>query len=137
MHLDHKSRQLCQGPQSIDFLDNKLHASDHSSVWLFHSKDKIFVVFWATPCFIDIKFARTHNIPRNKITFPILVEVIDGRTLCSGAITGTRIPLSLQIGDHQEEIIFNLITLDILSSWGYHGSRLTIQSWIGDLILST
>ena len=49
------SRGYASGPQeskimsraqSTDFLDNKLHASDHSSVWLYHSENKSFVGFW-------------------------------------------------------------------------------------------
>ena len=32
--------------QSTNFLDNKLHASYHSSVWIYHYKDKSFVGFW-------------------------------------------------------------------------------------------
>ena len=72
-------------------------------------KTKALLDSGATSCFIDIMFARTHNIPSNKISLPIPVEVIDGRTLSSGAITDSTIPLRLHIGEHQEEIIFNLI----------------------------
>ena len=73
-------------------------------------KTKALLDFGATSCFIDIMFTRTHNIPCNKIIVPIPVEVIDGQTLSCGAITHTTIALTLHIGPHQEEIIFNLIT---------------------------
>ena len=44
MHMDHKIRQLCQGPNQPDFLDN--NTSNHSSVCLYNSEDKSFVGFW-------------------------------------------------------------------------------------------
>ena len=110
MHLDHKSRQLCQGPNQPTSSTTSFTLPITLQCGSTTLKTKALLDSGATSCFIDIVFARTHNIPSNKINLPIPVEVIDGRTLSSGAITDTTIPLRLQIGDHQEEIIFNLIT---------------------------
>ena len=110
MHLDHKSRQLCQGPNQPTSSTTSFTLPITLQCGSTTLKTKALLDSGATSCFIDIVFARTHNIPSNKINLPILVEVIDGRTLSSCAITYTTIPLRLQIRDHQEEIIFNLIT---------------------------
>ena len=63
----------------------------------------------ATSYFMDITFCRTPCILVFRNTIPIPVEVIDGRSLSSGAIKEATIPLILRVGCHQEEAIFNLI----------------------------
>jgi hypothetical protein len=40
----------------------------------------------------------------------VLVEVIDGRTIASSAITHKTTPLELRIGKHAEKIVFNIIS---------------------------
>jgi hypothetical protein len=64
----------------------------------------------ATSSFIDQTFVAQHNIPVVKKSTPVLVEVIDGRTIASGAITHETTPLELCIGKHMEKIIFNIIS---------------------------
>ncbi len=64
----------------------------------------------ATSSFIDQTFVAQHNIPMVKKSTPVSVEVIDGRTIGSGAITHETTPLELCIGKHTEKIIFNIIS---------------------------
>jgi hypothetical protein len=64
----------------------------------------------ATSSFIDQTFVVQHNIPVVKKSTPILVEVIDGRTIASGAITHETTPLELCIGKHTEKIVLNIIS---------------------------
>jgi hypothetical protein len=45
-----------------------------------------------------------------KKSTPIPVEVIDGRTITSGAITHEKTPLELCIGKHAEKIVLNIIS---------------------------
>jgi hypothetical protein len=45
-----------------------------------------------------------------KKSAPILVEVIDGRTIASSTITHETTPLELRIGKHAEKIDFNIIS---------------------------
>jgi len=68
------------------------------------------VDFGATSSFIDQTFVVQHNIPMIKKSTPILVEVIDGRTIVSGAITHETTPLKLCIGKHTEKIVLNIIS---------------------------
>jgi hypothetical protein len=55
-----------------------------------------------TSFFIDQTFITQHNIPVVKKSTPISVEVIDGRTIVSGAITHETTLLELCIGKHAE-----------------------------------
>jgi hypothetical protein len=64
----------------------------------------------ATSSFIDQTFVAQHNIPVVKKSTPVPVEVIDGRTITSGAITHETTPLELCIGKHTEKIILNIIS---------------------------
>jgi hypothetical protein len=56
----------------------------------------------ATSSFIDQTFVAQHNIH--------VVEVIDGRTIASGAITHETTPLELCIDKHTEKIVLNIIS---------------------------
>jgi hypothetical protein len=64
----------------------------------------------ATSSFIDQTFVTQHNIPVVKKSTPVLVEVIDGRTIAFGAITHETTPLELYIGKHTEKIVVNIIS---------------------------
>ncbi len=64
----------------------------------------------ATSSFIDQTFVAQHNIPVVKKSAPIPVEVIDGRTIASGAITHEIALLELCIGKHVEKIVLNIIS---------------------------
>jgi hypothetical protein len=64
----------------------------------------------ATSSFIDQTFLAQHNIPVVKKSTPIPVEVIDGRTIASGAITHETTPLELCISKHTEKIVLNIIS---------------------------
>jgi hypothetical protein len=64
----------------------------------------------ATSSFIDQTFVIQHNIPAIKKSTPVPVEVIDGRTITSGAITHETTPLELYIGKHTEKIVLNIIS---------------------------
>jgi hypothetical protein len=68
------------------------------------------VDFGATSSFIDQTFVAQHNIPVVKKSTPISVEVIDGRTIASGAITHETTLLELYIGKHAEKIVLNIIS---------------------------
>jgi hypothetical protein len=60
--------------------------------------------------FIDQTFVVQHNIPMVKKSTPIPVEVIDGRTITSGAITHEITPLELYIDKHTKKIVLNIIS---------------------------
>ncbi len=64
----------------------------------------------ATSSFIDQTFVVQHNILVIKKSTPVPVEVIDGRTIASGAITHETTPLELCIGKHTEKIVPNIIS---------------------------
>ncbi len=64
----------------------------------------------ATSSFIDQTFVVQHNIPVIKKSTFVPVEVIDGRTIASGAITHETTPLELCIGKHTEKIVLNIIS---------------------------
>ncbi len=64
----------------------------------------------ATSSFIDQTFVAQHNIHVVKKSTPVPIEVIDGRTIASGAITHKTTPLELCIGKHTEKIILNIIS---------------------------
>jgi hypothetical protein len=64
----------------------------------------------ATSSFIDQTFVVQHNIPMIKKSTPVPVEVIDRRTIASGAITHGTTPLELCIGKHTEKIVLNIIS---------------------------
>ncbi len=64
----------------------------------------------ATSSFIDQTFVAQHNIPVVKKSTPIPVEVIDGKTIASGAITHETTPLELCIGKHTKKIVLNIIS---------------------------
>jgi hypothetical protein len=68
------------------------------------------VDFGTTSSFIDQTFVAQHNIPVVKKLTPVPVEVIDGRTIASGAITHETTPLELCIDKHMEKIVFNIIS---------------------------
>ncbi len=68
------------------------------------------VDFGATSSFIDQRFVIQHNIPVIKKSTPVPVEVINGRTIVSGAITHETTPLELCIGKHTEKIVLNIIS---------------------------
>jgi hypothetical protein len=54
----------------------------------------------ATSSFIDQTFVAQHNIPMVKKSTHVSVEVIDGITIASGAITHETTLLELYIGKH-------------------------------------
>jgi hypothetical protein len=64
----------------------------------------------AISSFIDQTFVAQHNILVVKKSTLVPVEVIDGRTIASGAITHETTPLELYIGKHTEKIILNIIS---------------------------
>ncbi len=64
----------------------------------------------ATSFFSDQTFVVQHNIPVIKKSTHVPVEVIDGRTIASGAITHETTPLELCIGKHTEKIVLNIIS---------------------------
>ncbi len=64
----------------------------------------------ATSSFIDQTFVAQHNIHVVKKSTPVPVEVIDGRTIASGAITHETTPLKLRIGKHAKKIVLNIIS---------------------------
>ncbi len=63
-----------------------------------------------TSSFIDQTFVAQHNIPVVKKSTHVPVEVSDGKTIASGAITHETTPLELCIGKHAEKIILNIIS---------------------------
>ncbi len=64
----------------------------------------------ATFSFIDQTFVTQHNIHVVKKLTLVPVEVIDGRTIASGAITHETTPLELCIGKHTKKIVLNIIS---------------------------
>jgi len=63
-----------------------------------------------TSSFIDQTFVVQHKIPVIKKSTPVPVEVIDGRTIASDAITHETTFLELCIGKHTEKIVLNIIS---------------------------
>jgi hypothetical protein len=63
-----------------------------------------------TYSFIDQTFVARHNIHVVKKSAPIPMEVIDGRTTTSDAITHETAPLELCIDKHAEKIVFNILS---------------------------
>jgi hypothetical protein len=63
-----------------------------------------------TSSFIDKTFVARYNIPVVKKSAFVLVEVIDGRTIASGAIKHKTTPLELRIGKHTKKIVLNIIS---------------------------
>jgi hypothetical protein len=63
-----------------------------------------------TSSFIDQTFVAQHNIAVVKKSALVSVEVIDGRTITSGAITHETAPLELRIDKHAEKIVLNIIS---------------------------
>ncbi len=64
----------------------------------------------ATSSFIDQTFVAQHNILVVKKSTHVPIEVIDGRTIASGAITHEITPLELCISKHTEKIDLNIIS---------------------------
>jgi hypothetical protein len=64
----------------------------------------------ATSSFINQTFVAQHNIHVVKKSTHVPMEVIDGRTITSSAITHETTPLELRIGKHTENIILNIIS---------------------------
>jgi len=64
----------------------------------------------ATSSFIDQTFVVLHNILVTKKSTLVPVEVIDGKTIASGAITHETTLLELCIDKHTEKIILNIIS---------------------------
>jgi hypothetical protein len=64
----------------------------------------------ATSSFVDQTFVTQHNIHVVKKSTLVLVEVIDGRTIASGAITHEITALELRSGKHAKKIILNIIS---------------------------
>jgi hypothetical protein len=64
----------------------------------------------ATSSFIEQTFGAQQNILVVKKSTPVPVEVIDGRTIASGAITHETTPLELCISKHTEKIVLNIIS---------------------------
>jgi hypothetical protein len=63
----------------------------------------------ASACFMDSKFIEENKIPTRPRRLPIIVEVIDGRPLSSGAVTQETEPLQICINDHLFSVVFNVI----------------------------
>jgi hypothetical protein len=68
------------------------------------------VDYGATSSFIDQTFVAQHNNPVVKKSTSIPVEVIDGRTIASVAITHETTRLEFCIGKHTEKIVLNIIS---------------------------
>jgi hypothetical protein len=64
----------------------------------------------ATSSFIDQTFVAQHNIHVVKKSTSVPVEVIDGITIASGAITHETTLLELCINKHTEKIVLNIIS---------------------------
>ncbi len=64
----------------------------------------------ATSSFINQTFVAQHNILVVKKSTLVPVEVMDGRTIASSAITHETTPLELRIGKHAENIVLNIIS---------------------------
>ena len=65
----------------------------------------------ATSCFIDIGFAKKHNIALTPKEIPHALEVIDGRPVISGPVTHETPSIQLQIDQHLEKITFDATQL--------------------------
>lgn len=63
----------------------------------------------ASACFIDYEFVTKYKINTRKKESPIVVRMIDGREVESGKVTHVTDPVMLVIGEHCEEIAFNVI----------------------------
>ncbi len=111
MRLDLTQHQLCKGscsavgpsPNFTQYVDIIHNPEDIPQV-------STLVDSGATSSFIDQTFVAQHNIPVVKKSTHVPVEVIDGRTIVSGAITHETTPLELCIGKHTEKIILNIIS---------------------------
>ncbi len=111
MRLDLTQHHLCKGscsavgpsPSFTQYVDIIRILEDIPQV-------SALVDFGNTSSFIDQTFIAQHNIPMVKKLTPIPVEVIDGRTIASGAITHETSLLELCIGKHTEKIILNIIS---------------------------
>ncbi|CAG8755553.1 572_t:CDS:2, partial [Cetraspora pellucida] len=84
----------------------------------------------ASACFLDYMLAYQYNLPIRRKKTPLLVEVIDGREISSGAVIYETEPLMVRYQDHCEEITFNLIQKPHLQAilellWlAYHNSNI-------------
>ncbi len=111
VRLDRTQHHLCKGscsavgpsPSFTQYVDIICIPEDIPQVSALVDSD-------ATSSFIDQTFVAQHNILVVKKSTPIPVEVIDGRTITSGAITHETTPLELCIGKHMEKIVLNIIS---------------------------
>ena len=81
---------------------------------LFNSKQvKTFAMIdsGATSCFIDIGFIKKHDLTLAPKEVPRVVETVDGRSIASGPVTHETPLIQLQIGQHQEKIVFDAIQI--------------------------
>ena len=110
------------GGLSLDqnFITNKLISSPPvariftitSRIWLkgwWKTVPSTLIDSGASSCFIDRQLVYINKIPTRKKDFPIAVEVIDGRKLESGSISDENLPIRFKIGEHEEELTFNVI----------------------------
>jgi hypothetical protein len=65
----------------------------------------------ATGSFIDQELVKKHNIPLKEKLEPIILQVVDGRTISSGAVTHNTEEIQLQINNHEEPIQLDVTNL--------------------------
>ncbi len=65
----------------------------------------------ASDCFIDEELARQYGLPLCPKKQPVILEVVDGRPIVSGAITHETVPLTMTVGPHQEQLVLHVTTL--------------------------
>ncbi|KAJ1164023.1 hypothetical protein NDU88_004470 [Pleurodeles waltl] len=64
----------------------------------------------ASGIYMDKTWAAAHQVPTQAKEVPEQVHTVDGSLISSGPVDTTTLMLSLQVGNHQEHISFDLIT---------------------------
>lgn len=67
----------------------------------------------ATNNYMDTSFASTHKISLVKKSTPMLVQTVDGTPISSGPVTHITEVMDIKMGDHQEQIAFNIANLGV------------------------
>ncbi len=65
----------------------------------------------ASDCFFDEELVCQYGLPLCQKKQPVILEVVDGRPIVSGAITHETVPLAMTIGPHQEQLVLHVTTL--------------------------
>lgn len=71
--------------------------------------ERVLVDSGASSCFIDEVFAKENNLKTVNKREPAKVELVDGTILSSGLVTRETTELHLEIGSHQEYLVFSVI----------------------------